>query len=63
MELNYKCRVCARRTGFTRHRAFDAGCDPVQIPAVSNLKLDARLEVADSAGRAGISLPAVAVVV
>lgn len=64
MELNYyKRRVCARQTGFTRHQAFDAGCDPVQIPAVSNLKPDARLEVADSAGRAGMSLPAVAVVV
>lgn len=30
---------------------------------VSNLKPDARLEVADSAGRAGMSLPAVVVVV
>lgn len=61
MELEYKCRLCARQTGFTRHQAIDAGCNPVQIPAVSNLKLDARLEVADAAGRAGILLPAVVV--
>lgn len=40
---------------------MDAGCNPVQIPAVSNLKLDAQLKVADAAGRASISLPAVVV--
>lgn len=54
--------MCARQTGLTRHQAIDVGRNPVQIPAVSNLKLDARLEVADAAGRAGILLPAVVMV-